>query len=201
MMKTLVAMLLCSDKYLTWGGKIKWKTKKTKQLPSLSKSHREEIMLLEGITLYANIHKWRNPRTEFFLNISRGGDLTASGCSSPENQNLHLFVGLLRYASKVHEFQWGFFCCCRYAVTMRLLKVSLQKLRINWADRMILCAPGKWIVHLITVECSITQAKLSVDINVLIFTPINCMYLGEINYCSSYLLLPNKILFKVEFVL
>lgn len=119
-------------------------------------------------------------------------------------QKIKTFIYLWAFCvmqAKSMSFNGDFFCCCRYAVTMRLLKVSLQKLRINWTDRMILCAPGKWIVHLITVECSITQAKLSVDINVLIFTPINCMYLGEINYCSSYLLLPNKILFKVEFVL
>lgn len=109
--------------------------------------------------------------------------------SSPENQNLHLFVGLLHYPSKLHEFQWRFHCCCHYAVTLKLLKVSLQKLRINWAYRMTVCAPGKWIISFFTIECSIPQAKLSVDINVLIFTPINCRYLGGIS-SSSYLLGP-----------
>lgn len=101
-------------------------------------------------------------------------------------------MGLLHCTSKLHEFQWGFYCCCHYVVTLKLLKFSFQKLRINWADRMTLCAPGKWIVRFCTVECSVLQAKLFEDISVLIFIPINCMYLEEINYCNSYLLLPIK---------
>lgn len=159
MMKSLAAVLLCSDRYLTWEGKFKWKTKK--KFPSLSKSYREEIILLENIILNANIHKGRNPMAEFFLNVSRDGGLT-SGCSSPENQNLHLFVGLLHYTSKLHEFQWRFHCCCHYLETLKQLKVSLQKLKINWADRMALFVPGKWIIHFLTAECLIPQAKLSV---------------------------------------
>lgn len=84
-------------------------------------------MLLEDILLDANIHKWRNPGVEFFLNVSRDGGLTVSSCSSPENQNLHLFVGLLHYPSKFNEFQWRFYS----DVTLKLLKLSLQKLRLN----------------------------------------------------------------------
>lgn len=45
---------------------------------------------------------------------------------------------------------------------------------------------GKWVVHFFPVESSILQAKLSVVISVLIFTPIYCMYLEGISYCSSY---------------
>lgn len=163
---------------------------KLKNFPSLSKSYREEIMILEDIILHANIHIWRNPRGEFFLNISRDGGLTASECSSPENQNLHLFLCLLHYTSKLHEFQWRLHCCCHYAVTLKHLKVSLQKLkRINWADRMTVCAPGKWIVYFFTVQCLIPQASKVV-------CRYKCIhlhsYLEEMNNCSSYLLLLMK---------
>lgn len=41
-------------------------------------------MILEDIILHANIHIWKNPRGEFFLNISRDGGLRAFGCTSPE---------------------------------------------------------------------------------------------------------------------